>query len=165
MKNSFLILIATMCFFSCKDTEPNNKDTENEKLSDTSDSIVAGSGTDEHGCLGHAGYTWSVLEEDCVRLFEIAFALQPVNNPDNESAILVAYTIFSQDGTRAEVFFPDEQESKVFIRMGDDKPWIYEDWKLIADEGYSLKKGNTVVYVGDAEPGPRVIGSDIMEEE
>lgn len=41
-----------------------------------------GGQTDEHGCYIAAGYTWSQLKNDCIRLFEDGIALENLNTTD-----------------------------------------------------------------------------------
>lgn len=162
MRANIFIIIVSLTLFSCKNSE--NEVTNKEIISGSDETIIVGTDKDKHGCLRTAGYTWSVLNEECIRLFEIAFALQPIKNPENNDAVLVAYALFSQNGMQAEVFFPGEEDSKIFIRVAEDKPWIYEDWQLIADEGFILKENGIDKYIGDAEPGPKVTGSDRVED-
>ena len=60
-----------------------------------------GSDRDEHGCIGSAGYTWSEVRHDCIRLFEEAIRLKATDG--NESAFLLP----SADSSRIELFFID----------------------------------------------------------
>lgn len=162
MRVNIFIILMSLTLFSCKNTE---SETNNiDVVSGSDETIIVGADKDKYGCLTTAGYTWSVLNEECIRLFEVAFALQPVKNPENNDAVLVAYALFSQDGMQAEVFFPGDEDSKIFIRVADDKPWIYEEWRLIANEGFILKENGIDKYIGDAEPGPKVTGSDRIED-
>lgn len=51
-----------------------------------------GSDRDTHGCIPSAGYTWSALRGQCLRIFEAGIALHPVSAP-KEGASLVAYVL------------------------------------------------------------------------
>ena len=162
MKKSLLVLGVLFAFFSCK--ERNKPTVDNFLENDQTQNIVVGDQTDEEGCLTSAGYIHSKIKNDCVRLFDIGIQLHPKSNPTTEDAVLVAYLILSEDTFEAEVFLPSQEESVIFLRTEEGQPWIYQDWQLIADEGYVLKKNEEILYSGDGEIGPKVTGSDKKEE-
>ena len=54
---------------------------------------------DDHGCLSAAGYTWSDVLHQCVRVWEIADRL--------EQGSRTAFVLFSADSARAEIFTTD----------------------------------------------------------
>ncbi len=61
---------------------------------------LIGGGRDAHGCFLTAGYSWSVVKQQCIRPFDnpdITFA-----DPDNGT--LAVYVLLSEDKSRAEVF-------------------------------------------------------------
>jgi len=62
---------------------------------------VEGSDKDANGCKASAGYTWSNLKKECIRVFELPIQL---SNSDNSFG---AGVIFSEDGQQAEVFTKD----------------------------------------------------------
>ena len=62
---------------------------------------VVGKDKDEHGCKGSAGYTWSTVLHDCIRLWEAGVRIR-----SGESS---GFLIYSADSTFAEVFLPDGQ--------------------------------------------------------
>lgn len=72
-----------------------------------------GSDRDEHGCIGTAGYVWSEVQKDCIRLFEKGIRTEAVDG-NNASAFIV----FSPDSTRAELFFSDGQPNEILERRG-----------------------------------------------
>ncbi len=65
---------------------------------------------DEHGCNKAAGYTWSELRKDCIRLFESGIRLNSATDPN---ATLSAFIVFSADSTKVEVFIPDDQKHPI----------------------------------------------------
>jgi hypothetical protein len=158
----YWIILFLVALVSCKDVEVTPEDTS-MKMDTLSISLV-GADKDKNGCLATAGYTWSVLKQDCVRLFETAFVLAPIQSPETTDAVLVTYVLVSTDGLKAEVFLPGSEESMLMNRPVIGQPWIHEDLKLVADEGFKLYKDGTLKYLGDNEPGPRVIGSDRIED-
>ncbi len=70
---------------------------------------------DAHGCLAAAGYTWSEVRRDCIRIFEAGVQLVDSRNPD---ATLAAYAVFSDDGAKAELFLPAAERHPVLTRQG-----------------------------------------------
>ena len=162
MKKSLLVFGLLFVVFSCK--ERTKTTVDNFLENDQTENIVVGDQTDKEGCLTSARYIHSKIKNDCVRPFDIGIRLNPKSNPENENAVLVAYLILSEDTFEAEVFLPSQEASVIFLRTAEGQPWMYQDWLLIADEGYVLKKNDEVLYAGDGEIGPKITGSDKKEE-
>lgn len=72
-----------------------------------------GMAEDAHGCNAAAGYTWSELRGDCIRLFEEGVQLTAVAGQDTT---LAAYVVFATDSLNAEVFLPDQEKHPVLER-------------------------------------------------
>lgn len=72
---------------------------------DSTNRPIVGNDRDKHGCIGSAGYTWSVLKKDCVRSFELihtdknAIELISIDNTQKMTVL------FSSDKTKAEIFY------------------------------------------------------------
>lgn len=62
---------------------------------------LAGGDADSHGCRASAGYVWSPLRADCVRLFESGFRLDPVRPAG--SAVISAFALFGGTGASGPV--------------------------------------------------------------
>jgi hypothetical protein len=58
--------------------------------------MQTGNDSDSHGCIGSAGYQWSQLLQDCIRVFELPLQLF------NATGSALAGVAFSND--KAEVF-------------------------------------------------------------
>lgn len=56
---------------------------------------LVGADRDEHGCIGSAGYQWSALAGQCVRLFEQGIRLNPIDAGQTVSA----FVLFNADQT------------------------------------------------------------------
>jgi len=108
------------------------------------DSVKIGAGEDLHGCKSSAGYTWSALKGECVRIFETGTRLAPYNDPTG--AQMSAFVIFS--GDKAEVFV---QTEKPFIleRKSEGEPFTGGSWQLIPWKGLVLKKNGTILFTGN----------------
>ena len=162
MKKSLFVFGLLFVVFSCK--ERTKTTVDNFLKNDQTENIVVGDQTDEEGCLTSAGYIHSKIKNDCVRPFDIGIRLNPKSNPTTEDAVLVAYLILSDDTFEAEVFLPSQEASVIFLRTAEGQPWIYQDWLLLADEGFVLKKNDEILFAGDGEIGPKITGSDKKEE-
>ncbi|PIF46417.1 hypothetical protein CLU96_3448 [Chryseobacterium sp. 52] len=108
-----------------------------------------GGDRDAHGCIGSAGYTYSQIKKDCVRVFEQKIKLTEVA-PTGSSTSMAA-VIFSKDMKKAEVFVPGtDGESLILTRLGKGKAkaWKKDGYILVPfkKNGYQLKKDNVVIY-------------------
>lgn len=117
---------------------------------------------DENGCLASAGYIWSKMNKECVKIYS-GIQLNPASNPTNEDETKSAFILFSENGNQAEIFFPDNTETIIVSRQSEGKPWIKDDWQLIPWKGYVLKKGTEIKFTGDAELGKKISGSDVEQ--
>jgi len=72
----------------------------------------AGADRDVHGCIASAGYVWSGVRGECIRLFETGLAFLP-EHPPAQGAMLAAYMVLpSASGATqaAEVFVPGQAQ-------------------------------------------------------
>ena len=88
----------------------NVKEVETEKAVAASTEMV-GADRDEHGCIGSAGYTWSEVRKDCIRLFEDGIRTEAVDGSGQ-----VMYVVFSPDSLKAELFGSESEGSEVLER-------------------------------------------------
>lgn len=113
---------------------------------------VVGNDRDVHGCIGSAGYTYSQIKNECVRVFEQKIKLKEVDG--NKSYSTMTAVIFSRNMKKAEIFIPDgAAKSIVLERQGKSKIW--KSGKAIKDayvlvpyrkKGYQIKKNDVVIY-------------------
>lgn len=90
---------------------------------------ISGADKDDHGCTGTAGYNWSKLKNDCIRLWETGTAL---DNARDKKAGTVAYIVIADDNKTVELFLPDSTMS--ILLRGNGVNW------LDADNRYSLTR-------------------------
>ncbi|WP_223605478.1 hypothetical protein [Chryseobacterium sp. OSA05B] len=115
-------------------------------------SPVLGGDRDVHGCIGSAGYTYSQIKNDCVKVFAQKIKLKEVGS-DKSSTSMTA-VIFSKDMKRAEVFISEGAAKSIILeREGKSKIWksgsyIKETYVLVPYKkaGYQLKKDDVVIY-------------------
>jgi hypothetical protein len=160
LKKGTLFFLALLIVYSCKLTDEKKA---NDIVTETSNKVVKDStlvnDKDENGCLTSAGYVWSKVNKECVKVYT-GIQLNPIDKSDNEDESMSAYILFNENASKAEVFLPNETSSIVLIREKEGKPWVSQDWQLISWKGYILKKGNTNLFSGDAEIGKKVMGSN-----
>ncbi|WP_027375303.1 hypothetical protein [Chryseobacterium sp. UNC8MFCol] len=106
-----------------------------------------GGDSDKHGCKGSAGYTFSVIKNDCVRLFEQSVQLKEVDN--RKSYTSNATIIFSEDGQKAELFLPESNGSLILDKLASKKATVYKKGKYTltkVKKAYTLKLANKTVF-------------------
>ncbi|KMQ68851.1 hypothetical protein ACM39_06080 [Chryseobacterium sp. FH2] len=111
-----------------------------------------GGDRDVHGCIGSAGYTYSQIKNDCVRVFEQKIKLNEVNS--DKSYTSMTAVIFSKNMKKAEIFIPDGNAKSIILdRQGKGKIWksgsyIKETYVLVPYKktGYQIKKDDVVIY-------------------
>lgn len=156
MKKIFLFAVIGVMVVSCKNVN-SGKEPEDSK-------VVLGADRDEHGCVGSAGYGWSVVLNKCVRLFEEGFRLNPVAMANPEDVTLSAFVIFEEKGDKAELFIPEEKESIILKRGSKEKSYSNNDWSLTTIKGYVVKKGDVVKYTEADVVEKKEIGDDKLED-
>ena len=116
---------------------------------------LVGADRDAHGCIASAGYTYSVVRQDCIRLWEQATSLAPTVVLGNPA--LPAYVIRSANWQHAEVFLPGQDDSVVLTLQTTpgDPSWTdpYNTWLLTYDkiQGWKLAQDGTVLYTAPAD--------------
>ncbi|NML72445.1 hypothetical protein HHL23_22065 [Chryseobacterium sp. RP-3-3] len=107
-----------------------------------------GSDRDKHGCIGSAGYTYSQIKKDCIRLFEQKILLKETD-PKGSYALSAAIA-FSEDDKKAEIFLPSSKGSVILSRTASYKSTsVYKKGglTLIKDkENYTLKKSKKIIF-------------------
>lgn len=101
----------------------------------TADKQMVGNDKDEHGCIGSAGYTWSEVRKDCIRLFEDGIVVKSTD-VENENA----YIVLSKDSLKAELFYSDGEKNQILDRKGD--PQHGYSWASVKDNTSSVQFEN-----------------------
>lgn len=115
IKNLFVFFASALLLSNC-----NNSVSNSSSVAVTDTAHVVGNDTDVHGCKGSAGYTWSVIKNECIRPWENTLQLLPVNHEDS-SAIIAASVIFSTDSSQAELFMANETENLVLLKTKENR--------------------------------------------
>jgi hypothetical protein len=139
MKNNILTLVFILVAFSCA--------AQVSRKYDLKEPIV-GNDTDMHGCRASAGYTWSVLSNECIRIFEKGERLNRVVAENESANTLSAFVVFDEQGNKAELFLPKQKKTIILKRKSEGQPWVKNGWQLIPWKGYVLKKRGKIIYTG-----------------
>lgn len=71
---------------------------------------MVGGDRDKHGCIGSAGYQWSEVQQDCIRVFEKGIRMKAVDGSQS------AFIVFSPDSTQVELFFSSGDKNEILDR-------------------------------------------------
>ncbi len=149
----FLAVFCVFCLSACTGT-PKKEATQTTKTDSASvvEPLIVGGDADEHGCKASAGYTWSVVKNECIRIFEAGIRL------DAKAADLdkttSAFIVFKSetDEAQAELYLPSEKKS---VLLTQDKKngagkWANETYVLTQWKGmYTLEDSHKkVLYEG-----------------
>ena len=94
---------------------------------------AAGGDKDAHGCMASAGYTWSPLRGQCIRIFEAGLAFAP--SGDNPDQTLQAFVVMPEPGStpaqKAELHLPGAGQptplQAVPVPEGETRPVVLEN--------------------------------------
>ena len=95
---------------------------------------VVGSDKDEHGCIASAGYTWSEVQKDCIRLWEKGVRMNAVDDAGK-----TLFLVFSPDSTRrglpagGYVWNVEDDDTKN-VRLEDGEWTVSQRGRLIYQE-------------------------------
>ncbi len=106
MKRLILLSFVFLAMIACN--SPRDTSTEQVTEEQPTELTEVGGDTDEHGCLTAAGEIWSDLQQACIKVFEIAQRLNPVNVADGEE-VISAFILFDDEFIKAELFLPENQ--------------------------------------------------------
>ncbi|KAF2334955.1 hypothetical protein [Flavobacterium daemonense] len=146
MKKIILFAFMTTFAFSCgkkasqETTDSKEPKTESKPKTET----VVGADADDHGCKASAGYTWSTLKKECIRIFD---GTKLSHYDDGKTYTTASYVIF--DGNKAELFLDTQKESIILERKSEGDSWKKDDFELIPWKGYVLKKAGKILYTGE----------------
>src|SRR5690606_17167292 len=73
--------------------------------------VSLGTDKDENGCVTSAGYKWSAIRKECIRVFDEGYRLNNISQLKEEGTRFSAFVIFSVDNNKAEIFLPESPKS------------------------------------------------------
>ncbi len=137
MKKVVLLLVCCSTFWACDKIfkEP----AESQEMEEMDAQQVVGGEKDEHGCIPSAGYIWSEVKQNCLRVFEEGYRLNPVATLSSDNvATSSAFVLFNEDKSKAEVFIPNEKAGIILDKKDKD---TYENKR------YKLNSTSYVLFV------------------
>ena len=114
---------------------------------------VVGSDKDNNGCIASAGYTWSEVQKDCIRLWEKGVRMNAVDDAGK-----TLFLVFSPDSAQVELFFSEEGVSnEILARRGlpaGGYAWNVEDDDTknvrLEDSKWTVTQRGKLIYQEDA---------------
>lgn len=170
-----LSLTALICFFltSCDFILKEDKSETNKEvvISNGSRTIVS-EDEDEHGCAYTAGYKWSSIKKDCVRIFEKGFRLNPIGLEEDsmeenelEDNDVSCFVLFSENKKEAEIFLPNKTGGLLLDQTKQKKLYTKDGWELETDNNLVLKYKGEVKFTAAKTIELKVINSDLLPED
>lgn len=133
-----LFLITITLAFSC------TQKTTTQKTMDNKVPAIVGNDVDSHGCKASAGYTWSVVKNNCVRLWEVGVQLSPIDNKEPYTSVATA--IMNDDKTKVELFIVGETGS-ILLDKSTELSFAGNGYGLTQENNkWILKKGDKAIY-------------------
>ena len=117
-------------------------------LSCTTNSNKIGVNDDGHGCNAAAGQTWSVLENDCIFVFNSALRLNPVVK-NQSGAEISAFVLLNEENSKAEIFLPDSETDASVILNRTDADIFTNGTYRYDSKNRSLYKSGKLIYKAD----------------
>lgn len=163
MKKFFLLIVISAMAASCDFIMKDRKDEQVKTEAKPEGKVQLGTDKDANGCVTSAGYRWSEIRKECIRVFEEGYRLNAIEELRDEDASFSAFVIFEDGGNRAELYLPDGGKAIMLTRQ--DKKGAYKNnrWSLQAQKGYTLKKDGNIVYAGAAIEENQITGDDTPE--
>jgi hypothetical protein len=125
IRNKMKKLLISLClvvFWSC-----NQKAETPEPQLKESKSVApkpVGSDEDSQGCKTSAGYTWSELRQECIRIFEVGTRFDPV-----DANGMSAFVVMDASEKQAELFTLLEKKPLILTQISKGK-YATGDWEL-----------------------------------
>lgn len=161
MKNLVYILVflslVTSCDFILKDTD----DIPMEKEIPEIGIAIA---KDKNGCIEEAGYKWSIIKDNCIRVVDEGFRLNPISDLSNLEPAISAYVILDEKKLQAEVFLQDLSHSIYFKRNSESEDFKEKDFTLSLKSGFTLSIKDSIAYKAAITAIKPVVGSDLSDQ-
>lgn len=147
MRTIGLGVFCSLLFVACNSNSKNSHALEEAVEGSTKEVELVGADVDVHGCKGSAGYVWSQLREDCIRVFEEGVTLLPIELDESE-AVFAAFIVYSNDGRQIELFLPKEKAS--FLLQKTTKNTFEKDKYRFDEHSKELYIDGEAAYKEDA---------------
>lgn len=157
-----IALGSTILLSACNSKAKDSKD--GEIVEDTvliAEGQIVGDDVDSHGCKLSAGYTWSKVCRDCIRVFEAGIRMKDMMDSTATSS---AFIVFAKDSTQCEVFLPQVEASLVLSLKEEKgvKVWSSEDITVKQVKGqWEIVNGDILVFAQDTSQPINAIAKEM----
>ncbi|MBE2288025.1 MAG: hypothetical protein IAE95_00625 [Chitinophagaceae bacterium] len=103
---------------------------------------IAGGDADKHGCRASAGYTWSIIRAECIRVWETGTRLHATDS----TATTDAFVIFDTNRSKAEIWANNTHAVLNRSRKGSDT-FIGTPYRLVTRKQPKLYKGRRLIFI------------------
>lgn len=139
MKKVALFLMSSI-FLILESCQP--KETKTETPAD--ETKVVGADADAHGCKGSAGYTWSELKQNCIRVFEEGVKMTAADATLDQTT--AAFAVFNADSSKVELFIPSASNGIILSKTETGK-WADSVFVFSAKgQQFEVQKGKSLLY-------------------
>ena len=76
---------------------------------------------DKNGCVKEAGYKWSIIKDDCIRISDEGYRLNPIDDLANLEPSKSAYVLLNEDKLKAEVFLQKTYLNQFILQENQKK--------------------------------------------
>ena len=123
----FLSIISTLFLIACNTGNSKSPVMETKKIETLP---MVGGDRDVHGCIGSAGYQWSILKNECIRAWELKLKFKNLKVQTQGGWLLL-----SDDKKKAEFFGIEGTQSVLFdVKLGKDSYYESTDGKYYLSE-------------------------------
>lgn len=94
------------------------------------------------------GKSFSRLKQTCLELATLNIKLNPLKDGVKTEGN-PAYVLFNDVNTKAEVFFPFQNEGIVLTKTAEGN-WANKNYRLISWKGYVIQKNEKAIFGGES---------------
>lgn len=131
-------IFAAFFFSSCTKSNPK---TKTETIPNETAQMV-GNDRDEHGCIASAGYVWSVVKNDCVRLFEADIKLGSSLESEHQNVFVAL--LFDDQKSKVEVFLANGKA--ILLSKKSEGIWADNAYEVQEKDGYKLLENGKEIF-------------------
>ncbi|MBK8567536.1 MAG: hypothetical protein IPN76_30525 [Saprospiraceae bacterium] len=111
---------------------------------------MVGNDSDEHGCKASAGYTWSLLLNECVRPWEAGVFIEAQDPSLDQTQAAHLITKKGGDLKQIEIYIPKAGKPMLYDLVSDEgsvKTWKNGNYVMTRTKGlYELKENGKLLY-------------------
>jgi hypothetical protein len=111
----------------------------------TNTNNLVGNDRDSHGCIASAGYTYSSLRNECIRIFETGVSMDPkAPELDKSMGAFVVLAKENQETENAEIYVPTDMKAIALKPVKDNGAGTW------SNEKYTLRQWKGVYTLEDS---------------